>query len=251
MEPYTVEEMCQLLDAAEGTGNAPRWALAAVLGLRQGEVLGLQWDDVELGDEGILCVRRQLQRLGWQHGCGDPSVCHTASGSLAKRGADCPQRLGGGLVLRPVKSAAGRRTLVLPPSLAVDLRHHRRLQAEERLASEVWEQGPGNGWVFANEARRVLDPRADHRAFKELCSAAGLPKRRLHDLRHTAATMMLDNDLDPKTAGQVLGHSQIVLTARYQHVLADRKSVAAGRIEAAVFGKRRRPKQAGHPSTAP
>ncbi len=77
-------------------------------------------------------------------------------------------------MLRPVKSAAGRRTLVLPPSLAVDLRHHRRHQAEKRLASEVWEEGPGGGCVFANEAGHALDPRADHRASKELCSAAGL-----------------------------------------------------------------------------
>jgi hypothetical protein len=63
--------------------------------------------------------------------------------------------------------------------------------------------------------------------------------------------MMLDSDLDLKTAGQVLGHSQLALTARYQHVLAERKSVAASRIEAAMFGRRKSRGQDGRPSTAP
>jgi integrase len=251
IEPYTVEQMCQLLDAARGTRNAPRWTLAAVLGLRQGEVLGLQWADLDLTAEGTVTVRRQLQRLGWQHACENPSDCRTVSGTKAKRGADCPQRAGGGLVLRPVKSTAGRRVLTLPPSLTAELRAHRRAQVAERLASEIWDEGPGGGWLFAHEAGGPLDPRADLRAFKELCIEAGLPSRRLHDLRHSAATMMLDSDLDLKTAGQVLGHSQLALTARYQHVLADRKSVAASRIEAAMFGRRKGLGHADRPSTAP
>jgi integrase len=118
------------------------------------------------------------------------------------------------------------------------------------LASEIWDEGPGGGWLFADEAGGPLDPRADLRAFKELCIEAGLPSRRLHDLRHSAATMMLDSDLDLKTAGQLLGHSQLALTARHQHVLAERKSVAASRIEAAMFGRRKGRGQADRPSTA-
>ena len=66
---------------------------------------------------------------------------------------------------------------------------------------------------------------------------AGVQEKRLHDLRHLAATMMLASDLDLWTAGQVLGHSQIALTARYSHILADRRSVAAARIESALFGR--------------
>jgi integrase len=123
IEPYTVEQMCQLLDAAQGTRNAPRWTLAAVLGLRQGEVLGLQWADLDLTGAGTVTVRRQLQRLGWQHACENPSNCRTVSGTKAKRGADCPQRTGGGLVVRPVKSTAGRRALTLPRALPLSSEH--------------------------------------------------------------------------------------------------------------------------------
>jgi integrase len=173
-----------------GHAQRPSLDARAVLGLRQGEVLGLQWADLDLTGEGTVTVRRQLQRLGWQHACETPSDCRTVSGTKAKRGADCPQRTGGGLVVRPVKSTAGRRALTLPASLTAELRAHRRTQVAERLSSEIWEEGPGGGWLFADEAGGPLDPRADLRAFKELCTEAGLPSRRLHDLRHSAATMM-------------------------------------------------------------
>ena len=87
--------------------------------------------------------------------------------------------------------------------------------------------------------RRPDDPRADNPEFKKLCEVAKIPPRRLHDLRHSAATMMLDNDLDLKAVGQLLGHSQLAHTSRYTHVLADRKSVAAQRIDQALFRSRR------------
>ncbi len=114
----------------------------------------------------------------------------------------------------------------------------RRAQKAERLASEIWEPGLCGGSVFANGAGGATDPRADARQFKVLCALAKVPPKRLHDLRHSAATMMLASDLDLRTAGQVLGHSQIALTARYSHILADRRSVAASRIERVLFGER-------------
>ncbi len=87
---------------------------------------------------------------------------------------------------------------------------------------------------------RPTDPRADGRDFKELCKDARVPAKRLHDLRHSAATMMLSADLDPKAAGQVLGHSRTAQTDRYLHILEDRKSVAAARITEALFGRQSR-----------
>ncbi len=108
------------------------------------------------------------------------------------------------------------------------------------MASEIWEPGSCGGWVFANRVGGPTDPRADARDFKALCAAAGVPPKRLHDLRHSAATMMLASDLDLRTAGRVLGHSQLALTARYSHILADRRSVAAARINEALFGAQRR-----------
>lgn len=239
INPYTVEQMTRLLDAARDVRNAPRWTLAVALGLRQGEVLGLRWDDVDL-TAGTLRIARQLQRLGWRHGCGDPAICLNRTGTKAKRGADCPQRWGGGLHLTEPKSEAGRRVLTLPPTLVRDLKAHRNSQAAESLACEIWVTAPDGGWVFPDPVGGPIDPRADAAAFKALCTAAGVPARRLHDLRHSAATLMLENDLDLRTAGVILGHSQIALTARYSHVVADRQAVAAGRIEEALFGARRR-----------
>jgi integrase len=138
------------------------------------------------------------------------------------------------------KSAAGRRTLTLPATLAAELRVHQAAQKVERLASEVWEPGSCSGWVFANPVGGPTVSRADARDFKFLGAKAGVPPKRLHDLRHSAATMMLASDLDLRTAGQVLGHSQLALTARCSHVLADRRSVAAAPIDQARVGAKRR-----------
>jgi integrase len=241
IEPYTIEEMAALLDAARGRRNAARWSVGLALGLRQGEVLGLTWDDLRLdGQSPTMTVRRQLQRVAWQHGCDHPADCVNRAGLPTKRGADCPQRWGGGLHVSEPKSDAGRRTLTLPETLALELRVHQVAQKAERLASEIWQSGPSGGWVFAGPAGGPTDPRADAAAFKDLCVAAGVPTKRLHDLRHSAATMMLASDLDLRTAGQVLGHSQVAQTARYSHILADRRSVAAARIEGTLFRGARR-----------
>ncbi len=84
-----------------------------------------------------MTVRRQLQRLPWQHGCSDPERCVNRTGTHAKRAADCPQRWGGGLRVSEPKSAAGRRTLTLPATLAAELPVHQAAQKVERLASEI------------------------------------------------------------------------------------------------------------------
>ncbi|MGV8967398.1 MAG: hypothetical protein ACOH2F_14095 [Cellulomonas sp.] len=85
--------------------------IAIPLGMRRGEVLGLSCSDVEF-DAGRLHVRRQLQQRAWLHGCADPDRC-------VDRGADCPERTGGGLVLAELKTRQSRRTLPLPEPLIV------------------------------------------------------------------------------------------------------------------------------------
>ncbi len=225
IRPYSLDEMCALLEAARGTRNAVRWTLALALGLRRGEALGLQWDDVDLGN-GTITVRRQLQRFAWRHGCVDPARCGPASA--------CPLRFGGGLRTSEPKSASGRRTIAMPDSLTAELAVHRETQAIEREAAPAWAEG---SWVLANQLGQPLDPRNDVRSFKALCRAAGVPERRLHDLRHSAATALLLADVDLPTAGALLGHSRVEMTARYSHVLADRKRVAADRMERTLFGR--------------
>jgi integrase len=89
--PYTVAQMTALLQAARGSRNAPRWTVALALGLRQGEVLGLRWNDVVVpaksGTEGTITVRRQLQRVSWKHGCQDPGQCLNHAGKPSKPAA--------------------------------------------------------------------------------------------------------------------------------------------------------------------
>ncbi len=183
-----------LLVAARRGRNAPRWTIAIALGLRQGEVLGLRWNDLVLSSDsavnGALAVRRQLQRAPWKHGCPDLGRCVTrGAGTSARRAADCPQRWGSGLFVSEPKSAAGQRTLTLPASLTTELCMHRTAQREEQLASEIWEHGPDGGWVFPDVRGGPTSPQDDRRDFKKLCTAAGVPPKRLHDLRHSAATI--------------------------------------------------------------
>jgi integrase len=114
VEPLSVAETRRVLDAATGGRNAARWALALLVGPRQGEVLGLRWEDVDL-DAGTIHIRRSLARAPWKHGCGSVPCG-------GKRGADCPARFGGGLVAGPVKTAAGERVIALPAGLTAMLR---------------------------------------------------------------------------------------------------------------------------------
>jgi integrase len=138
VEPLSVDEVRQLLAAALARRNGTRFAVALALGLRKGEALGLQRRDVDL-DAGTLIVRRALQRRPWQHGCG--GTCGK------KRGADCPDRHGGGLVVVEVKSRAGRRGVGLPDPLVELLRTHQETQdLERRRAGHPVERG---GWVLA------------------------------------------------------------------------------------------------------
>ena len=90
--------------------------------------------------------------------------------------------------------------------------------------------------MFTTEWGSTLDKRRDWATFKALVVDAGLREARLHDLRHSAATLMLESDTDLQTAGQNLGHSSTAQTAKYTHVVADRKKAAAARMESLVWG---------------
>jgi integrase len=85
-----------------------------------------------------------------------------------------------------------------------------------------------------------MAPRRDFREWRQLCADAGVPVRRLHDLRHTAATLLLEANVDVISAGQVLGHGSVSQTHAYTHVLADRKAATAAKLEAHVFGNQAR-----------
>jgi len=226
VEPLSVAETRRVLDAATGGRNAARWALALLVGPRQGEVLGLKWEDVDL-TAGTLRIRRSLARAPWQHGCGSVPCG-------GKRGADCPARHGGGLVIGPVKTTAGERTVALPAGLTAMLRAHRTTQAAERLrAGSLWRD---SGHVFTCERGGALDPRRDWAEWKKLLGAAGVRDARLHDARHSSATFCLLDGVDPVVVMARHGWESRVMLDRYQHAVSAAQQHAAAKTDARFFG---------------
>jgi integrase len=209
VQPLSSEDARALLVTARGRRNAARWSVALALGLRQGEALGLLWEYVDL-EGGTLRIRWQLQRL-----------------------------IGRGLVLVEPKSRAGRRTIALPPQLVAALREHRAAQdAERELAGSEWQDEvavlngkPLHGLVFAQPNGRPLDPRRDWQDWKDLLGDAGVRDARLHDARHTSASLLLAEGVPARVVMELLGHSQISLTlGTYSHVAPEVSRVAADRI---------------------
>lgn len=202
VEPLETEQWKAILDTARDTPNAARWTVALALGLRQGEAIALRWSDVDL-DEGTLRVRQTVYRLP-----------------------------GKGLVFGPPKTDRSRREIVLPARLLADLRRHRKEQAAARLAA-------GDRWdteadlVFANSFGKVIDPSTDRKAWKSLLERAGVPHVKLHAARHTAATMMLLQGIDPRVVMDIMGWSQITTAARYRHAVDEAKRTAAEKIDEA------------------
>jgi integrase len=214
-EPYTVIEVRRLLALVAERRNGPRWVVALALGLRQGETLGLKWEHVDL-DTGLIRIRRNRLRPRYEHGCG---------GTCGRKAGYCPDRKQIRADTGPTKSRAGRRVVGLPEPLIVLLRVHRDHQeAERKTARQLWHD---EGWVFAKPDGRPLNPNTDYHEWKAVIEEAGLPERRLHDARHTAATVLAILAVPTPTAMAIMGWSSAEMAARYQHVLDSiRKGVA-------------------------
>lgn len=214
-EPCTVEEIVRILAAAGETRNAARWAIALALGLRQGEALGLRWRDVNL-ENGTLVVRKNRLRPTWRHGCSKP---------CGKKAGYCPNREPDRDEAAETKSKAGRRGMGLPDPLISLLKEHRKRQAEERAtARELWAD---KDYVFTTGVGEPINPSTDYHEWKRLLKKADVPERRLHDARHTAATVLLLLGVPERTVMAVMGWSSTAMAARYQHVIASiRRDVA-------------------------
>lgn len=172
---------------------------------RQGEALGLRWDDVDL-DAGTLTIRKSLQRVD------------------------------GELQLVEPKTAKSRRTVALPDVAVSALRAHRVRQIEERLlAGSRWND---TGLVFTTTIGTGLDGRNVTRQFQKLLEDARLPRQRFHDLRHTCASLLLAQGVHPRVVMETLGHSQVRLTMdTYSHVIPQLQREAAGRIDAILSAR--------------
>lgn len=244
IEPLTLDEAQRIMELAAGLRNGTRWSVALALGLRQGEALGLRWRHVDLDAETIT-IRWQLQRLAWQHGCTDPHACgkdhhgEDCPANCIGHARTCPGRTGGGLRLTELKSDKSKRTIALPAQLGTALRAHRTEQLAERMAAgPVWED---TDLVWCQRNGRPIGNHADWDEWKSLLKAAAIRDVRVHDARHTAATLLLAQGVDQRVVMQILGHSQISMTSRYAHVLPQVMSDAADRIGEALWGAAAKP----------
>jgi len=231
IEPLSREEARAVLLKSRHLRNGARWAVALGSGLRQGEALGLAWDEVDL-TKGRLHIRWQLQRLAYEHGCVRRGEDPTCGGKPRA----CPDRIGGTVFSRP-KSRAGSRDLVLPPPLVEELKAHRKAQLEERLAAgTAWHEGPRGGLVFCQPNGKPIDPRRDYMDWLALLKAAGVSRHRVHDARHSAATFLLEAGVDVKVVSEILGHSQSWFTRdTYQHVSQRLQAEAAEQMAAVLW----------------
>jgi len=200
IRPLTPEQARSLLEAVRGDRLEALFVLALTTGLRQGELLALTWEDVELEDA-VLRVRRTITRSGGKVDVGPP------------------------------KTNKSRRSVGLTASAVEALRDHLASQLEEmeRIGSLY---RPG-GLVFANESGGIINPsNLRNRSFARLLKRAGLPKIRFHDLRHTCATLLLSRNVNPKIVSEMLGHSSIAITLdTYSHVLPTMQENAVRALE--------------------
>ncbi|WP_435296549.1 tyrosine-type recombinase/integrase [Streptomyces sp. YPW6] len=223
IEPYTVDEVKRLLVAADKRRNAARWAVALALGLRQGEALGLKWADVDM-ERGVLMVRRSRRRPRYAHGCGDP---------CGRKAGYCPQRKRTNPETADTKSRAGRRVVGLPAQLADLLTAHQVKQEAERL--EAGDKWTDEGWLFATPDGRGTSTRTDYDDWKELLAAAGVRDGRLHDARHTAATVLLILGVSERVVMGLMGWSTTAMAARYQHMVDTVRTDVARQVDGLIW----------------
>jgi integrase len=178
--------------------------LALTTGLRRGEILALRWRDLDL-DSSVLAVRQSLEETKKE------------------------------LTFKEPKTAKSRRTVALPAMTVEALRKHRADQARIRL-----QLGPAyqdSDLVCAQPNGRPLHPRSLTHAFIGLVAREKLPKVRFHDLRHSHATLLLQQGVHPKVVSERLGHSTVGITLDvYSHVLPGMQEEAAKKVDAALRG---------------
>jgi integrase len=200
MQALTGEQALQFLEAAAGDPLEALYVLALTTGMRQGELLGLKWEDLDLA-LGTVQVRRTITRL-------------------TKKG----------FTVSEPKTAKSRRKIHLTRLAIEALKRHRIRQNEAKLAAgPAWDE---QGWVFCNKVGRPIEVgNMIRRSFRLILTKAGLPIIRFHDLRHSAASLLLSLGVHAKIVQELLGHSQISLTLdTYSHVLPSLQEEAVNRL---------------------
>ncbi|MGH8990638.1 MAG: tyrosine-type recombinase/integrase [Acidimicrobiia bacterium] len=203
MRVWTAEEVRKFLDVTAEHRLGPLFALTAMTGMRRGEVLGLQWADVDLDDQ-MVTVRRARVAVGYEVATGTP------------------------------KSGEGRR-IDLDDRTVTALKGWRRLQREERL--RVGAEWVDSSYVFTDEFGKAMHPHSVAGYFDRAVRESGLPSLNFHGLRHSHATVLLRAGVPVRVVAERLGHADPAMTLRvYQHVVPGMQRDAAARAAEIVFG---------------
>jgi integrase len=194
------------LDAVAGDRLYAMWVLFQTTGVRRGELAGLRWDDVELDRATMAIVRNRVSA-----GRGKAVSTHQP------------------------KTRRGRRNVALDVTSVEVLRRHRPVQLEERMRlGPAWVD---SGYVFCGVDGAALHPDTITASFKSIIGNLDVPQIRLHDLRHTSATLALKAGIHPKVVSERFGHATVSITLDlYSHVLDGMQAEAAEQIGAVVFG---------------
>lgn len=209
IKPLDSEECGAFLEASRGERLEALYVLAVHCALREGELLALRWEDVDLdAAKPALLVRRTITRGEGGRGY---------------------------VVGTSTKSGKGRRVRLTRQAVAA-LKDHRKRQLEERMRlATLWQD---QGLVFPNETGSLFNPsNLRNRSFKRIKLRSGVREDlRFHDLRHTCATLLLREGVNVKVVSEMLGHASIAITLNtYSHVLPDMQDAAVDAMEAA-FG---------------
>jgi len=204
---FTPEQQKIFLSSLEGHRLKAAFIVASTTGIRAGELAALMWTDYK---DGALSISKNAVRVNVYD-------------------ADTDEITGSKVIIQDTpKTAAGVRTIPLMPLAVEALRVHRMAQNDERVKNRLLYAD--NGLMFCSEVGMVYEPKYYLKAFYALLDAAGLPRIKLHALRHTFATRALEMGLTPKELQELLGHETPEMTMHYQHMLDDQKRAAIDKL---------------------
>jgi integrase len=203
MRVWSADDARLFLTAVADDRLCALWTLLLMTGVRRGEVLGLRWEDIDLKRR-RMAVRQTVVAIGYDVHVSEP------------------------------KTMTGRRSVSLDPTAVAALKAHRRRQFAERLRAAP--AAKEADLVFATESGSPIHPDRISKLFAQRIEELELPTIRLHDLRHTAATLALTAGVHPKVVQERLGHASITITLdTYSHVLQGLQEDAAAKVEELVF----------------